>query len=253
MAVTVFNPEPHPEVTTVDGWAGHDIAGTVGDTWATIRGAAGSFSNDTNTSLNLGFLAAGTGSGKWNYAQRGISLFNTTIIPLGATIVSATLEYYIVAKTVTLAGQSIVIVGSTPASNVAIANGDYAQLAAVAFCTPVTLASLTVGAYNTFTLNAAGLAAITLGGITKLGSRLESDRANAEPSWGSVQEAGADADSAEGTNKPKLTITYTLPPGGGAGLLMLLSWAGLGFLANLLRPAFQHTIAIQTVRGTVVA
>lgn len=209
---TTFYPDPDPETTTVDGYVGHIYGVGAGQIWATIRAAAGSEFNDTRTTNSIAASAlADTGADNWREIIRSIFLFDTSSIPDTDTVDSATFSIYVPSVTDT-ASQSISLCSSAPASNMGLANGDYATLGTTKFATDQTIASLTTSAYNDFALNASGLANISKIGVSKFGMRLTSDVDNLAPTWGSGIEPRVNchcADTAGTIQDPKLTITHS--------------------------------------------
>lgn len=214
--LTVY-PDDNVETTSVDGFVEQAYAMGSGQSWATIRGAAGSGNVDS------GEAAAGYGpiyaqadnvSNQWIYITRGIYLFDTSTLGAGVTISAATQSIYCSSKLDQLsATPDTNIYASTPASNTDLANGDYAQVGATAWSTAITYAALTTDAYNDYAYNATGLAAISLTSITKTGFRnANRDVANSSPTWASSQRYDLIfkfADAAGTTSDPKLVITYT--------------------------------------------
>src|SRR3990167_3374284 len=57
LTTSIFNPDPNPETTSVDGYAGRDVAE---ETFSTLRSSAGNTSGDTNTEMNAGIIRCGT-------------------------------------------------------------------------------------------------------------------------------------------------------------------------------------------------
>ena len=112
---------------------------------------------------------------------------------------------------------TINVFASNPASNTQLIPADYATLGSTPLCdTPITYADFktgTPGDPNTFALNAAGLAAISKTGITKLGLREASYDAPdiAPPPWVADKMSAITSWSADkgGLYKPKLVVTYT--------------------------------------------
>lgn len=202
-------PDAHPESTCVDGYA--ERAG-VDQTWAAIRAGAGSASGDADTNVRCAWTTASATSNQFARLRRGILLFDTSSIPVGATIDSATLTLTGVNKANTFGGTApdLHVVGSSPASNVAVANGDYSNLSFTSFGS-VSYAGFSTSGANVITLNASGLAAIVNGGITKLGLVLSWDQSGTVGgTWGSGATASFYINWADnGSNKPTLTVEYT--------------------------------------------
>ena len=205
-----FYPDPHTEVTSVDGSTSYDW---VGGTWAAVRAADGNFFSDDSDTNNLAQIAATTNSGKWWNLSRSMMLFDTSSLPDGATIDSATLSIEIDSKTCTLAttAAAVVLVSSSPASNIALANGDHDTYGTTHLAADIAYANIPASGAMTFTLNAGGLAAISKVGVTKFGVRFICDCDNVEPAWGSGNSAKVTFRTAEwgGTaHAPKLSVTY---------------------------------------------
>lgn len=215
--LTVY-PDYHPESTSVDGYVGeYNLSG---NTWSYFVGASGNTFNDSSTSEIYGtYIQGHSTTDKWVRIYRGIFLFDTSALGSGATISSATLSLYGIAKIDTASfAPDINIYSSNPASNVALENGDYDSLGSTAFSTTITYANFNDAGYNDFALNGnsdpsrtLGLAAISKTGISKFGTRNASyDVANTAPTWAEGY-ALLDIKPSNSTgNKPKLVVTYTL-------------------------------------------
>lgn len=192
---------------TVDGVV---LRSTTGENIATISAGAGNNHEDNGTTINVVYLQ-GNATPLFVELIRSIFLFDTSALPDGATILSATLNLYVSASVDDLTGQTFNIVSSNPASNAALVNADYGQLGTTKFSSDVNVGGQTTSAYLSIPLNASGLAAISGTGITKLGCRLTCDGLG-----GSVTPSNngsyLQVNSADfGSNKPYLEIVYTLP------------------------------------------
>ncbi|MGD0779165.1 MAG: hypothetical protein ABR954_00040 [Dehalococcoidales bacterium] len=207
-----FYPDAHPESTTVDGRAYQYLPS--GDTWANIRGGAGNGCEDSVSPSHVVQILAYTTNNVWSLLTRAIYLFDTSALPDGATISAATMSIRGSDKldNASWAG-NLNVYSSNPTSNTALANGDYTTLGTTPFCdTPITYAGYSLTGYNDFALNAAGIAAISKTGITKLGLRNANyDVANTAPTWVNGGYWYLTAYYAEGGTgyKPKLVVTYT--------------------------------------------
>jgi hypothetical protein len=219
MASITIYPDAHPESTSVDGF---ERKAGAGDTWSAYRDATvGTQTTNLDDGASAGeAIEIGRNNSGWEDFRRVIVLFDASSIPSGATIDSATYSFVATAKgDNATTPQSIALVSSSPASNTELVAEDYDQLGTTLLATAKTISSITADSstYNDMALNAAGLSyiqtAIGASGIIKLGLRMESDRANSEPSFGSgsqyayVGHIFAD----NGSLKPKLVINYTLP------------------------------------------
>jgi len=212
--ITIY-PDADPEVTSVDGWVVHESAN---DTWANIRGGAGTDASSGAPTYAGASVLAGATTDKWSEMYRSIYLFDTSVIPADATITSATYSLYVYNKinglSLSDAHGGICLVSSAPTSNTALASGDYNNLGTTEFATRIGYSSITVDGYNDMALNASGLAAIDKSGITKFGVRMGADLDNSEPAWVITRESRflACFSESSGTSKnPKLVINYTLP------------------------------------------
>lgn len=208
--LTVY-PDANPGTTTMDGRAARI---SVNETFATILAGAGNFSAIADTT-SYAYIEATTTSDQFGGLHRSILLFDTSSLPIGATITAATLSVWGVGKNNGLGSPDLVVVASNPAANTTITNSDYSTLDSTSFGS-VVYGSFTAtdSAYTDIALNASGIAAIVAGGITKLGLVLSWDQTG---TFGGSWFASAAsyfqfnmADNASGQSRaPKLTITYT--------------------------------------------
>ncbi len=197
-----------PDVSNVDGFAGRANGS---ETYTTIHDGAGTEFDSTASNVVPTRVTADSVSAKYVEIRRGIYLFDTSGIGSGNTVTAATFSLFGTGKNDVMS-QSINVVSSNPASNNAIVNADYTALGTTVFATAITIATWSTTAYNDFTLNASGRAAISLTGSTKLGTRLVSDINNVEPTWSSNADAYVIANMSEaaGTaNDPKLVVTFS--------------------------------------------
>ena len=217
---TTVYPDADPETTSVDG----DVRqSSTGDTFATLRAAAGTSAQPSAANSTCGTLNATTVSDNYDVLIRFIALFDTSSIPDTDTIDSATLSFHGRSKSDQMGGtHGIGIVTSTPASNTDLVAGDYAQLTTTRQATDISIASWSTVGYNDFALNATGLGNISKTGVSKFGSRLSFDIDNSAPTWGSEESvAGGNyaADDAGTTRDPKLVVVHAGAAGGAAGFM----------------------------------
>ena len=210
MTVSTFYPDADVETDTVDGWAEH-----VGDAvWDTIHDGAGTGSNDAH-SVNFLDLCSTSTTNQWERMIRNFYLFDTSSIPDGDAIDSATFEQVFTASQDDFTS-SISLVTTTPNANDDLVNGDYTQVGTTKQATDVTIAGLTVDSstYNAMTLNATGLGNISKTGITKFGTRHLADLSDTEPTWASSSCSKASSASADevlaGDKRPKLVVTHSI-------------------------------------------
>jgi len=177
------------------------------ETFSTIRAGVG-----TNLLPQLaGVLGASTTTNQYNFLARGVMTFDTSSIPGGATITSATINMLANSGSSKLGGlgtTSLELCSATPASSISVASSDYDKLGTTSFGS-ISYASFTDNAQNTFTLNSSGLTYINKGGSTSFGVRLGWDLNNSfGGSWVTVQATQLIA--AGGTAYPILTVNYTV-------------------------------------------
>ena len=104
------------------------------------------------------------------------------------------------------------IYASAPASNTALVAGDYDSIGTTVFATGIGYSAWNTSSDNTFTLVAAGLAAIDKAGVTKMASReAKYDATDTAPTWGSVAAARlrhSFADISGTASDPTLAVTH---------------------------------------------
>lgn len=177
---TTVYPDADTESTSVDGFV--QLA-TSGETWSGIRNAANGTSvadSGAGGSPVLGLESDNT----WGVFRREVFLFDTSSITDTDTISSATLSVKrddSVSAFIDDLSQSMGIVSSAPASNTALATGDYDSFGTTDFATRIALSATSNGSYSDFALNASGLANISKTGVSKFGLRLSSDIDDSEP------------------------------------------------------------------------
>lgn len=211
----VFYPDADTESTSVDGYVARQ---SVNEALATIIAGAGNGSSDVVGNNDLALVVASATTNQYQIIRRGIFLFDTSSLTSSANIISSTLSLYVTITNNNLGGSaSFSLVQSTPASNTALANSDYGNVGSTLQATSLTVSSLLTSAYNSFTLNAAGLSNISKTGITKFGTRMESDRSGSGLTWSSSARESVEGNYSDaGSNKPRLLVIYTLLdfPGG---------------------------------------
>jgi hypothetical protein len=209
---STFYPDAGTGGTTVDGAV---IRNGVNETWATKRAGAGNGAQPTLTSLNFGLRISTGDSAQGRNLERLAATFDTSAIPDGDTISSATYSLYVNSKTATVP-VSYRVVSVTLAANNNLVNADYAvaNWGSTGYNTDVTIASITATSYNNFVLNSTGIAAISKTGVTALGARTDMDADNSFPAGG-VYATGAEglinvtmADNTGTTQDPKLVVEH---------------------------------------------
>lgn len=203
----------------------------VGDeSFATIRGGAGTGNSYTTAQNSPVFLRDGGSADTYNFLTRGYFLFPTSgFIPSNATVSAVTLTCtgYDVESTL---GGSAEIVSAIPTSDSALANGDYAlsHFGSTKLATGINFTSLNGSGTSTFTFNASGISlvqtAVTAQDLVRIGIMSSFDVDNSAPayvapnsgsSWSIYQAPAADS------TVPVLTVTYTAPSVGAQMLMMV--------------------------------
>ena len=206
LATLEVYPDADPETTSVDGW----VRQGSGTTWASVRDGAGNDKSDSGTT-NPVIYFEGAGDGSMLDMRRGIFLFNTSALTIDATITGAVLSYYTTNK-LDQGGRTpnVDIYTSTPASDTALANGDYTQIGTTSQTgSPITYANITDNTYADFTFNATGKGNVSKTGISKFGTRNPSyDVANSPGIFDGITRIYSNF-AEDGSNKPKLVVTYT--------------------------------------------
>jgi len=207
----------------IDGYAGEQ---DVDLTWTNILAGVGNFYRNSPRNDSAVLIKASTTSSRWGRLRRSFFLFDTSSLTSSAIISAVTLSLYGTGKTDPASWTpNINIYTSTPASNTTLANSDYnGNVGSTAQCdTVLTYANMPTAAYYDFTLNTTGRGNVSKTGISKFGARNANyDVANTSPTWSS----GAQAYwliywASNGSNKPKLVITYTLPATNTGNFFML--------------------------------
>lgn len=216
MTVSTFFPDADPETTSVDGYATR----TTEEAWGTKRAGAGLSASAVADFIRamVDTNAAGT---FFNIMARGVVLFDTSSIPDGDTIDSATFEFVVTVKDDTFAeAGSLRMVTSNPGTNTDVVAADFnlANFSDAEQAPDLTIASLVADSatYTVMTLNATGRGNISKTGVSKFGTRLAHDATNTQPTLAASKSMRVDFASAEealaGDKRPKLVVTHTPPP-----------------------------------------
>jgi len=200
-----YRPDPDPENTSVDGNAAR--AG-VNQTWADIKAGAGTFASDSGAEGYLAGALASSTNNQWQALRRSFFLFDTTG---SAAVVTAQLKVWGTSKSDGVNASPVLnVYASAPASNTALVAADYNTLGTTPLATGIAYDDFVTGAYNIFTLNAAGVASIDTGGITKFGLREATyDAGSNTPPWVNTEEfqfSGRFADATGLSQDPVLVI-----------------------------------------------
>ncbi len=230
-----FKPDAHVETSSVDGAAYCVLNEPNGETFHTNVIASGDVGRDTDAQFWVTYLGAGISADKWVIVVRGVFLFDTAALPDGATITGAVLSFYGTVKldTAIAISPDVGIYSCAPASPTAIVAGDFDSFGTEVLANIITFASWNTAGYNDFTLidvNSDDFETyntsdtyINKTGVTKLGTRNanydvadELDPNNHDPVWTSGETHRIECNYADnGSNEPKLVITYSTGWSGG--------------------------------------
>ena len=208
-----YYPDAASETTSVDGFVGNggDIS------WSSLQGGSGTGSDHTTTNDTTAAYASSVTSNLWAYMYRAVYLFDTSALPDGDSISSATLSVYGTAKA-SQWGDYVTVSTSSPGSNTTLVNSDFAKLGTTEMIdsgSRILDANWNTAGWNDFTLNATGISNISATGVTKFGLRFLNDINNNAPTWVSSQSSnliGYYADQTGTTNDPKLVVVHGTGP-----------------------------------------
>lgn len=220
---STFYPDPNVESTSVDGYVTRLVQPT-GESIATIVGGAGTAADDSSSEVFIQIQTdAGAVSPNVNNITRGIFLFDTSALPDGDAISSATLSLYGTtpqgpASGDTTQGSSVCIVASTPASNTALVAADYSQVGTTDLATRIGFSSWNSAGYNDFALNSSGIANISKTGVSKFAGRVNHDLDSSFTPWAAQNSYRRviSADTVGTTQDPKLVVEHAVPASGNA-------------------------------------
>ena len=200
-----FYLDPGTGQTTVDGLLLHyDANGTSWNDLVTGQGT--SAQPDTTQSY---FMVIETDTTSWKNCWRSMFLFDTSSIPDGNIIESATLSLNGTSKFDSLsATPSVNVYSASPASNNTLTAADYSQVGSTEFATAISYNDWLTNGYNDFILNASGIASIDKGGISKFSIRSNYDANNSPPTWSSNSGSGIVGDYADYGSYPKLVVVH---------------------------------------------
>ena len=182
--------------------------------WSSLRDDAGTGVAYTESASTIVYIGSGTIS-DWRIMLRGFFLFDTSALTNAATISASVLSIYGTIKTDGLslgANHETNIYTSTPASNTSLASSDYSNTADVAQCdNGITYADYSTVSYNNWALNSTGKGNINKTGISKFATKFVFDATDTEQSrsGNNLTSTLSGYYSNNGSNKPKLVVTYT--------------------------------------------
>lgn len=211
MATLSFNPASGAN-DPLDGWVGFSGASR---TFSSIIGETnGTDPNVINTSGTPFYLESSTTTNQFDNLYRGFFIFDTSSIPSDAIITSAKISLYGVNKGNGLGSPDLHITSSNPASNSNLVNADFDNIGSTSFGN-ISYDSFSTTGWNDITLNASGLANINKGtGARSKFALLSSWDINGSftGTWASnVSSFFSIYMSDNGSNKPTLEVTFTVP------------------------------------------
>jgi len=210
----VATPDPHPETTTVDGYA-YTFA-NLGTSWNDIRTGVGNGASDNAITLETQIRCDGNVD-KWDYCKRSIMGFDLSAIPSGATVMSASLELSGKATAVIddWGAASLVLTQATVLSNTAVTLNDFDLFGNTELAQRITAKVWRGLGGNTFYFNENGIKFVQIyaGSPMFVGTRISYDFDNDKPAWSAGDQARFDIASSEDTaySPPTLVVLYKMP------------------------------------------
>lgn len=181
-----------------DGNVYNDNAGN----WATVKGLTSGTSQKNVGSANIYASNLTTRS-----IGRGFFPFDTSSIPPGSVITSATLRIHV--SVVVASNGTFHLVQSTQADPTSLADADFDAITnATGAMTSGGSVGISSTGEKTITFNATALGWITPGGYTKLAVVEEHDQADSDPGAGDYRFTVEFVEDATESNRPLLTVNY---------------------------------------------
>jgi len=217
-ADATFSPDASPETSTCDGMA----RGSASGTWETLLGVAGNYSTDNESTTDL-MVESLSGSGLFGQFRHLFFGFDTSSIGSGQQIDATTCRWKFDRQSVSGHDLNVhtQIYEGLPASNTAIANGDYMSVGVAPYTdTPRHLFSESYDpTFVTYTYNQTGRDAINTTGITNTALSLVEAQEGGSPTWAASKTDSLQvymAESTGTTNDPLLTVTHSAASSFGA-------------------------------------
>jgi hypothetical protein len=211
-----FYPDADTETTSVDGMV---TDSALLESWADKRDNTdgnGAFDDETGGGNSVIGIRSSNGGGNWWVFSHGFFLFDTSSIPRGSAINSATFELVVSSKYDHFSG-GFSLVETTPASNTALETADLDQWKTTKLASDLTTSGITADSstYNVWALNGDGLMNINRDGVSKFGiiDTNVVDNSAPEPwvgnKYNQIVPAFAETGGASTSTDPKLNVTYT--------------------------------------------
>jgi len=215
---STFYPDGNPESTTVDGSI--EIVNLTSSGFSATRDATnGTHMRDSGVDSQVNRARSPyTWVRGASYTEMGRSyvLFDTASVPDTDTISSATLSLYVTAidDGVDDANGFIAIVTSTPASNTALALGDWSQIGSIRqheTSEDKDITNITTSAYSDWAFNSTGIGNVSQTGVSKFGVRQGHDLTNTNPGTSPISGIlFSMADETGTTQDPKLVVEHSV-------------------------------------------
>jgi PKD repeat protein len=199
----------------------------LGATFASIRNGAGTgvYTTDAGTYNIVNLYAHATTADKYTFFYRGYFEYNISALGSACTgsctVDSAIIGLYGHTTTTTdLGSPTIGITGFTPATNGTAVKEDYNTYGNTRYATDIAIGSWATGGYNNYTLNSAGLTAISasksayLNIMSRHSWDIDNDTTGLTWSGGKESRIYFQAQEHGGTGIPFIEITYTPAAGG---------------------------------------
>lgn len=214
-----FQPDADPEVNSLDFWTQRSVAL---QTWSQMTNGTG---NGASASQTRGYIRmrSETTTDKWNLLNRCNQFFDTS--SLTGIVDTGTMKVRMDSKTDPSSywTSDLGLFGSTSTSVTSPVIGDFQLAQATHLATAIAYGSVSTTVYNTFTLNASGLAAVDTSGLSKFVTALSTyDLGGSSPTWYSnINHNYRQWQAEQGTSyAPELEVTTVAPTNTPAALLL---------------------------------
>jgi len=177
-----FVPDADPETKSMDFWTQRSVAG---QTWTQLSTGNGNGASASNTSGYIR-MRSDTTTNRFNLLNRANFFFDTS--SLSGLVTSCLLKYYIFSSSnpSPFWSSSLNIYGSSSTNTTVPTTSDFQAVQSTPLATEITSGSVNSAGYNTFTMNAAGRAAVNTSGLSRFVSILSTyDLDVATPTWAS--------------------------------------------------------------------
>ena len=216
--VTTFNPDGHTESATVDGRVTDDSNGNL--TMTALAAEGGTYSGESETTAAF-YVICGSSTDRFDSLGRFFMLYDSSSIDdddeiSAAKIVCMTGTYNSSTIVEQISGYALNVTASNPASNTALAAGDFDAVSDTAFATAYNVSTINTSDgqnWPDFAFNATGISAIAKDGISKFCVRFTADITDTAGNWTSGNYVFVTAKSAEDStagNRPELTVTHAV-------------------------------------------